>query len=327
MNVLWCIAVLTIIARSVSGHGRLIEPPSRASAWRFGFDTPHNYNDHELFCGGFSRQWHKNEGKCGVCGDAWDAPAPRAHELGGRFGKGVIVRKYAPHDSITIKVELTANHFGFFEFRVCEDPKTTTQDCLDKYVLQLDGKDSSKYYPKDGNKVYEMKYKLPEGLECAHCLLQWRYIAGNNWGSCGNGTEAVGCGPQEEFRACADIAIGEHFTTTTRRPRPTYVPPGRRPPTVPTPEESTGSSWYGFVVAIVTLLVAIGVLACIYLYYYRGGMKIKNLLKSQVPAPTPVPPPRHKRASLSREFPPELTPPKIGSIPDSGFETVDLRAK
>lgn len=56
----------------VNGHGRLIEPPSRASAWRYGFDTPHNYNDHELFCGGFTRQWQKNGGKCGVCGDPWD---------------------------------------------------------------------------------------------------------------------------------------------------------------------------------------------------------------------------------------------------------------
>lgn len=57
----------------IESHGRLIEPPSRASAWRYGFDTPHNYNDHELYCGGFTRQWVKNEGKCGVCGDAWDS--------------------------------------------------------------------------------------------------------------------------------------------------------------------------------------------------------------------------------------------------------------
>ena len=26
-------------------------------------------------------------------------------------------------------------------------------------------------------------------------------------GRCSNGTESVGCGPQEEFRACADVAI------------------------------------------------------------------------------------------------------------------------
>ena len=31
------------------------------------------------------------------------------------------------------------------------------------------------------------------------CVLQWRYVAGNNWGKCPNGTEKVGCGPQEHF--------------------------------------------------------------------------------------------------------------------------------
>lgn len=28
-----------------NGHGRLIEPPNRSSAWRYGFPTPKNYND------------------------------------------------------------------------------------------------------------------------------------------------------------------------------------------------------------------------------------------------------------------------------------------
>lgn len=43
-------------------------------------------------------------------------------------------------------------------------------------------------------------------------MLQWRYVAGNNWGRCADGTEAIGCGPQEEFRACSDIAIGKILT-------------------------------------------------------------------------------------------------------------------
>lgn len=45
-----------------NGHGRLIEPPSRSSAFRYGFQTPPNYNDHELYCGGFARQ-QRNGGK------------------------------------------------------------------------------------------------------------------------------------------------------------------------------------------------------------------------------------------------------------------------
>lgn len=43
------ISVLTLIA----GHGRMISPPGRSTAWRFGFPTPVNYNDHETNCGGF----------------------------------------------------------------------------------------------------------------------------------------------------------------------------------------------------------------------------------------------------------------------------------
>lgn len=71
----WLVVAITVWRIvAVSGHGRLIEPPSRASMWRYGFDSPPNYNDHELYCGGFSRQWQTNKGKCGVCGDPWDMP-------------------------------------------------------------------------------------------------------------------------------------------------------------------------------------------------------------------------------------------------------------
>ncbi|XP_041972028.1 uncharacterized protein LOC121728004 [Aricia agestis] len=325
MNLVWCGLALVLCAGQALGHGRLIEPPSRASAWRYGFDTPHNYNDHELYCGGFTRQWRRNGGKCGVCGDAWDAPKPRPHEIGGTFYKGVIVRKYAPGDVITVKVQLTASHMGWFEFKVCDNPSQTDEECMSKHVLKLEGSEATKFYPKNGSVTYEMRYRLPEGLECVHCVFQWQYVAGNNWGECGNGTGAVGCGPQEEFRSCADISISDEHTTT-RRPRPSYVPPSRRP-TVPTPAEteSTGSSVYGIVIAIVSLLLALAVLAAVYLYYYRGGMRIKNLLRKKVPPPAPVPPPRHKKMSLSRENPPEISAPKL--ISETGFETVDLRTK
>merc|ERR1712130_26723 len=48
---------------------------------------------------------------------------------------------------------------------------------------------------------------LPADMTCSQCILQWTYTAGNDWGTCENGTQAVGCGPQEQFRACADIEI------------------------------------------------------------------------------------------------------------------------
>lgn len=103
--------VLANIASICDGHGRLIEPPSRSSAFRYGFQTPPNYNDHELYCGGFARQ-QRNGGKCGECGDAWDMPEPRPNEHGGKWGQGVIVRRYKLGSEMLIRVELTASHMG-----------------------------------------------------------------------------------------------------------------------------------------------------------------------------------------------------------------------
>ncbi|XP_055940448.1 uncharacterized protein LOC129970612 [Argiope bruennichi] len=196
----------------VSGHGRLLEPPSRSSMWRFGFKTKPNYNDNELFCGGYTVQWQRNGGKCGICGDAWDAPKPRPNEAGGIYGKGIIVRNYKPGQEVKSIVELTANHKGFFEFKLCphNDPKTVaTQDCLDQYLLELADGSGTKYYPSTRTGKFVVNLRLPQHLTCSQCVFQWTYTAGNNWGRCDNGTSKVGCGPQETFRGCADVAIGD----------------------------------------------------------------------------------------------------------------------
>lgn len=172
-RVLAVVAAITLTVGYVpecEAHGRLIEPPSRASAWRYGFQTPPNYNDHELYCGGFTRQ-QQNGGKCGECGDAWDLPMPRPNEYGGRWGQGVVVRKYNPGSEITLRVELTASHMGYFEFRVCPE-LAAPQICLDKHLLELMGGSpsvaqpndlSTRFYPRNGSRIYEITGKLPNG--------------------------------------------------------------------------------------------------------------------------------------------------------------------
>ncbi|XP_017855741.1 PREDICTED: uncharacterized protein LOC108608728 [Drosophila arizonae] len=225
---IFCLALLSLI-QFCDAHGRLIEPPSRASAWRYGFQTPPDYNDHELYCGGFTRQWKRNGGKCGECGDAWDMPEPRPHENGGQWGQGVIVRSYLPGSEMTIRVELTASHMGYFEFRLCPKP-SAKQLCLDENVLPIiSGSPSqrspsdldTRFYPRNGSRIYEIKARLPD-LLCNQCVLQWRYVAGNNWGMCEDGVGAVGCGPQEEFRACSDIALTPDARLPIRPARPTH---------------------------------------------------------------------------------------------------------
>ncbi|XP_060533907.1 uncharacterized protein LOC132706543 [Cylas formicarius] len=312
-------SLIFAVLEPTRGHGRLIEPPSRASAWRYGFDTPHDYNDHESYCGGFTRQWIKNGGKCGVCGDAWDSKKPRAHEYGGTYGQGVIVRKYGVGGLMNVRVELTANHHGYFEFSICPDFKYTTQACLDENKLKLvrpqEGVDhqGSRYFPKEGNKVYEMKYRLPKRT-CKHCILQWRYIAGNNWGNCPNGTGAVGCGPQEEFRACADITISGKPTDEAMVPPDVEVVedgedynelvPLIDTPTVP-PKPSHYNPISAIVVAVVSFLVAFLALFLLYFHFYRVGSAVRDFLKKRTEKSgknfPPAVPPRSRKGSRGNE--------------------------
>ncbi len=86
---------------------------------------------------------------------------PRANEAGGMYGKGVIARKYQKNQASTVvmvhvvplkiniilykllqvikvRVELTANHMGFFEFRLCPNnnkKKVASQKCFDQNVI------------------------------------------------------------------------------------------------------------------------------------------------------------------------------------------------
>ncbi|XP_015904848.2 uncharacterized protein [Parasteatoda tepidariorum] len=209
--ILSLIFILQLIHHAYS-HGRLIEPPSRSSMWRFGFKTKPNYNDNELFCGGYTVQFQRNGGKCGVCGDAWHLPSPRPNEAGGVYGRGIISRKYKPGQVIKSTVEITANHRGFFQFKLCphNNPSTVVkQDCLDQYPLEVADGSGNKYYPSAGTGPFSVQLILPEHISCSQCVFQWTYTAGNNWGRCENGTSKVGCGPQETFRGCADVAIGD----------------------------------------------------------------------------------------------------------------------
>jgi hypothetical protein len=123
-----------------------------------------------LFCGGFTRQHKTNKGKCGECGDAWDMATPRPHEFGGKYGQGVTVRKYNPGSMVTIRVELTASHMGYFEFRLCDDINAR-QKCLDKNLLKVVSGTpfaaapsdlDTRFYPRNGSRIYEIKAQLPQ---------------------------------------------------------------------------------------------------------------------------------------------------------------------
>ncbi|XP_063822053.1 uncharacterized protein LOC135072049 isoform X1 [Ostrinia nubilalis] len=199
--------------RGAEGHGRLMDPPARNSMWRFGFPNPVNYNDNELFCGGYAVQWEQNKGQCGICGDAHHLSEPRPHEAGGMYGKGIVTRHYSVGQEIEIEVELTANHLGTFVIKMCpnNNPKQeASQECFDRHPLHISGTREDRFLiPLDTAKkeIFRYRVRLPPYVTCTQCVLQWTYYTGNMWGICPNGTEAVGCGRSETFRNCADVSV------------------------------------------------------------------------------------------------------------------------
>ncbi|XP_067658902.1 uncharacterized protein [Haliotis asinina] len=205
------LVILLVIAGQVEVircHGYMFEPPARSSMWRQNITgAVVNNNDNGLFCGGFGVLWSVNNGRCGVCGDRWDS-LPRDNEAGGKFAKGIIGRHYTAGSSVTVKINLTANHKGYFEFRLCENNDVTraaSHECFDQHILKMaDGR--TRYDLTTGTGVKVVQVSLPVGVRCQQCILQWKYNTGNFWGC-----DAAGCGlgrgRQEQYYNCADIAI------------------------------------------------------------------------------------------------------------------------
>lgn len=201
------VAVLIAISE-VKSHGMMLDPISRSSRWRVDSKAPANYDDSALFCGGFGVMWGKNGGKCGLCGDDYSIATPRPNELGGIYGQGTIVKRFVNQIEANLGIRITANHLGLFYFNICnlDEFGKESEDCFNKYLVKLaDG--SEKLYIGSQTGWVNATILFPEDLSCNHCILRWNYQAGNNWGFCEDGSGATGCGPQENFKGCADISI------------------------------------------------------------------------------------------------------------------------
>ncbi|XP_066920151.1 uncharacterized protein [Clytia hemisphaerica] len=189
-------------------HGYMENPPSRNSMWRYGFPNPKNYGDNELFCGG-AFVMKKNGGKCGVCGDPYHAKV-QPHADGGKYANGIITRTYKQGQVIDVKIYLTMSHLGYFEFRIGEfDNKKTSGNAIGKlngHLMDLVGGGTRFTVPRYGKQKFDIKLKLPAGLKCKRCVLQWWYKGANNWDCDKNGC-GMGHGTQEHFVNCADVSI------------------------------------------------------------------------------------------------------------------------
>ncbi|CAG5112433.1 Oidioi.mRNA.OKI2018_I69.chr2.g6649.t1.cds [Oikopleura dioica] len=244
----------TLVA-SALGHGRMLEPPARSSYLRLSGDpnidmskvTP-NYNDNELFCGGFQHQV-SNGYKCGVCGDSYLQARPRENEWGGKYGSsGLIPRTYESSEEIPVTIQLTAHHKGFFQFKICEmtpEMSTEDEDCFNSPESIMELADGSTIWDVNNGATgtFNGKLRLPDDLSCEHCVIQWRYHTGNSWGCDETGKCGLGLGMQEEFYGCADVKInprtGGRPTSTATSPSPSSTVESSTSMVSTSPPEST----------------------------------------------------------------------------------------
>lgn len=202
------VLLLANLLYGISGHGMLMDPVNRASRWRVDSNALNDYNDMQGFCGGYGVQWGTYGGKCGLCGDQFGDKTPRAHELGGKYGQGVIVKSYRQGETIQVTAKITSNHLGYFYFKLCNlDVEPESEACFERYPLKTASGELNWPLTSTSAGNFNVQLRLPTNLVCNRCVLQWTYVAGNNWGMCPEGGGRLGCGPQEHFRTCSDIKI------------------------------------------------------------------------------------------------------------------------
>ncbi|RQM19611.1 hypothetical protein B5M09_011557, partial [Aphanomyces astaci] len=177
MKTIAAFAALAFAPIVVEGHGRLITPPHRGYIGKlpkYAPFVPPNWSDNSLNGGGIEAT--KN-GQFGICGDPFTQASPREHENGGiyglfpQYGANVTGACFAPGAAIELKVELTANHKGYFSFGLCKlnaPDDVETEECFQP-LAQPSG--AAKYDVTPGN-FFDFTYVLPAGVTCegeSHC--------------------------------------------------------------------------------------------------------------------------------------------------------------
>ena len=105
----------------------------------------------------------------------------------GIYAQGFVTRDYDEGDVIVTRVQITADHKGYFEFKLCPNngvTKPVTQECLDMTVLTIvnaSRTEPTRYYTHGTDyTTYDLHVQLPVGVYCNQVVLQWRYHTGRH---------------------------------------------------------------------------------------------------------------------------------------------------
>lgn len=211
------VAYLAVVGGHAPGahaHGYLAQPAAR------NVQRNSDYCPHCLNGGGPWLVYASGRpGRHGLCGDPWNGP--KHHEAGGKYATPPrVAAVYRAGQTFRARVKLTANHKGRWSLRLCPVPgggsasaerRALTQKCLDAHLLRrADGKGPFTRVP-ENRSDFVVKYRLPRGLRCKRCVMQWTYETGNSCNPPGiRGSGLPSCAVStngERFWNCADVSI------------------------------------------------------------------------------------------------------------------------
>ena len=161
----------------------------------------------------------------------------------GKYANNIITKTYTKGEMIKVLVDITSNHRGYFRFRIGDIGKPPmTEEKFTHVIPQPDGKEKWQL-PSRSNGVFTVILQLPKDLVCEHCVMQWWYKVGNNWGCNYDGTCGLGKGERHEsFVNCADIRIVDPDPSTTTQAPTTSAATGASTNASPRPGPSPRSA-------------------------------------------------------------------------------------
>jgi len=275
-------AISLLLPVLAQGHAFIYYPPMRGGA----FGNPGN-------------------GYCPQCLGTTDLPMPTCGRYSFLNYANGPVTSFTAGQRVQFEIKVTAHHKGHFQFRLCDQTMSSAvgdlaeqEECLNGHVLErvrpeeihLDCQpDDSRgdcqpfdeanpsywYLPPAGGSMsanYRFTYKLPDGVICEKCTLQWWWSSANSctphpdayrcyfqkmqalgWNAaawCSGACSFVGSCPAsqgapvlcgEQFKNCADVQItagsgGTSQTTEqwTATPTPAPEPETEAPTAAPT---------------------------------------------------------------------------------------------
>lgn len=207
---------VVVFPQPAGGHGYLADPAAR-NVQRNTDHCPACLNAGGAAVTGISQRF-------GVCGDPWNG-AKRHEAFGRQAHPPRIARWYRRGQTISVRVDMTANHRGRWSLRLCPLPgsgspyterRYLNQRCFNRHKLRRTDGSMYTYVPSDKHS-FRASYRLPRNVTCRRCVLQWLYETANSCsprgiparytgyklGTCGTRNAPAG----EVFVNCADIAI------------------------------------------------------------------------------------------------------------------------